>query len=273
MTTGEQKKEADFKKIWLYLSPLYVLGLVVFGVWMFRGDAEESAPPQKGHGNPFASASTAAADARKGVSIADADKQSQVPQVALQPSQSSMMVYYSSFQVVASSSPKEEIPQDHPAMSKIKKTLLSGGQTFSSMALKVVTGNKTLAKVFFNNDLVAKIALRNLGGVGALRNKDTVVDYINTNPEAQKLLSSQALQSIAGDKELLDIVVNSKVMDKLMDNPAIASACGDSDSLQRVVMSNPALVTVLTNPNFVSSLSSNPKTAGLASRMEKVTAN
>lgn len=273
MTTGEQKKEADFKKIWLYLSPLYVLGLVVFGVWMFRGDSEETAPVQK-HGNPFASSSTAAADARKGVSIADVGKQSQVPQVALQPNQSSMMVYYSSFQVVASSSSaREEIPQDHPAMSKIKKTLLSGGQTFSSMALKVVTGNKTLARVFFNNDLVAKIALRNLGGVGALKNKDTVVDYINTNSEAQKLLSSQALQSIAGDKELLDIVVNSKVMDKLMDNPAIASACGDSDSLQRVVMSNPALVTVLTNPNFVSSLSSNPKTAGLASRMEKVTAN
>lgn len=272
MTNSEDKKESDFKKVWLYLSPLYILGLVVFGVWMFRGDPEEASLPKK-NSNPFATPSTAAADSRKGVDIADAHKQTQVPQVALQPNQSSMMVYYSSVtQVVVSRPAQEEIPQNHPAMPKIKKALTSG-TTLSSMALKVVAGNKTLARVFFNNDFVVKIALRNLKGVGALEDKDSMVDYLNTNSEAQKVLSSKAMQAITGDQEMLDIVVNSKLMDKLMDNPAISTACGDPDSIQKVVMNNPALLTVLSNPTFVKSLSSNPKTAGLATGMQKATSN
>jgi hypothetical protein len=120
--------------------------------------------------------------------------------------------------------------------------------------------------------------------VGALMNNSWIVKGFMGRATVQSALGSpQGLQNLLGDTQRVNNFLNNSVVQAALSNPAVVNAFASSDmakailaspavqgmmanpsALSNLIATNPQAAQLMANPNVMSALMNNPQTAGLA---------
>lgn len=134
-------------------------------------------------------------------------------------------------------------------------TKLSGKLLDNPKALTALFNNEYVVKGFMSRDTVKQ----------ATASKASLAAYLSNPANVSKFMSKAPVQEGLKRPELLKMMAGTKMVSQMMDTPGGKALSQDPMALAQVVGSNPALVSLMTDPAVLSALMSNPKTAVLAS--------
>lgn len=134
-------------------------------------------------------------------------------------------------------------------------TKLSGKLLDNPKAMTALFNNEYVVKGFMSRDTVKQ----------ATASKASLAAYLSNPANVSKFMSKAPVQEGLKRPELLKLMAGTKMVSQMMDTPGGKALSQDPEALAQVVASNPALVSLLTDPAVLAALMSNPKTAVLAS--------
>lgn len=121
-------------------------------------------------------------------------------------------------------------------------------------ALRYLLNNKTLVDAYFSRDLVKK----NCSSGSAL--KSYLMDSSNPHGVSEEL---GIARSMLRNPEAASAALGSEFGKRLMDCPAVGAVAKDPGSAMVIVGSNPALMSMLSDPNASKVMNANPNAASL----------
>ncbi|OIO01867.1 MAG: hypothetical protein COX65_00955 [Elusimicrobia bacterium CG_4_10_14_0_2_um_filter_56_8] len=134
------------------------------------------------------------------------------------------------------------------ALSKAAEKLLNNPR-----AVGALLNNDYIVKGFMSRDTVKKATASSSSLAAYLKNPKNLSDFMN----------KPAVQGGMNSNELVNTLASSKLTLALMDTPGGRALLKDPNAIGEILQANPDLVGVLTNPNVLSALTQNPRTAAI----------
>lgn len=120
----------------------------------------------------------------------------------------------------------------------------------------------------FNNEYVVKGFMSRDTVKNATANKTALADYLKNPANLSRFMAKAPVQEGLNRPDLVNAVAGSKLIGTMLDTPGGKALLQDPPALAEVIKANPDLGRVLANPNIISALMSNPRTAGVVGQID-----
>jgi hypothetical protein len=101
----------------------------------------------------------------------------------------------------------------------------------------------------------------------ALGSKEGLQNYLSNGKNVSNFLGNPVVQAAMNNPSVVAAFASSGMANAILASPAVKSMLEDPQSVTTMMATNPELMQVLSNPNVMNALVSNPQTAGLAASL------
>jgi hypothetical protein len=136
-------------------------------------------------------------------------------------------------------------------------TKAAGGLLKDPKAMSALFNNDHAIKGFMSRDTVK----------AATASEASLAAYLKDPANLSKFMAKGPVQAGINDQRLVGAVASSKLAAALMDTPGGKALLADPAAIAGVLKDNPALLDALLNPNVLTAMAQNPKTAGVVSQL------
>ncbi len=282
----EQKKSGW--KIWVYLTPVYIILAIPLVKWTMRinsGDVDLSKDEYSAFNAQDGEVKKAdTADYDPGLRdvgytvryrSGDDQEESPAPQAGERQPQArpagQQPQQQARAQAQAQPQPRQQ-PQQQAAQAgtpEQNKTNQSYGSRkgYLTLAVGKLMNNPKAVKAMMNNDWIVKGFMARSTVKDATASPQALKNYLQTSPTVTAFLSNGIVQAAMNNPEIATAFASSEMASALLSTPGVQGLLEDPEAVQSLVNNNPQAMQLLTNPNVMNALASNPKTAGLLGGM------
>ncbi|HAF95123.1 MAG: hypothetical protein A2X34_08580 [Elusimicrobia bacterium GWC2_51_8] len=260
----EQETKRSGWKIWLYLTPVYILLAIPLVRWTIKvdsGDVNISKDEENIFSSPEGEIKTSAAVytpelADTGFSLNY--RSSHGPDA--KPLERKNTAGYR--QPAPRNAAQEQAQRASGAM-KGYLTYAVGKTINNPKAVSAIFNNPFVVEGFMSRDTV-KAALGSTQGLrSCLLNTSVVSNFLKTS----------VVKAALADPQILNAVAASSLVSAMLNSTAVRDLMKDPDSMDGILASNPQITRLLKEPNVKNALTNTPQTAGVARKLRLDAAN
>lgn len=281
---GEQKKSGW--KIWLYLTPVYVLVAVPLIKWTLKVNSSDVALSKDEYGAFNAAEGEVKKIAHKNYDPGLSDvgyavryrSGGGVGEGAVKPAGKGPEAAAKAAATAASKNP-QPAPGQYRTYSA-NQTALESGDTanktqmgfgsrkgYLTYAVGAAMNNPKAVGAIFNNSWVVKGFMGRDTVKAALGSPQGLQNYLGNSKNVGNFLNNSVVQAAINNPSVVNAFASSGMANAILASPAVQGLMQNPETLTATLMGNQQLMQLLNNPNVMNALMNNPRTAGLAAAL------
>jgi hypothetical protein len=127
--------------------------------------------------------------------------------------------------------------------------------------------NPKAVSALMNNSWVVKGFLGRDTTKNALGSEKGLQNYLSNPKNVSNFLGNPVVQAAMQNPAVVNAFASSAMATAMINSPAVQSMLQNPESVSKMMMSNPEMMQALMNPNVMGALMNNPQTAGLAASL------
>ncbi len=145
---------------------------------------------------------------------------------------------------------------------KKQRSFGAARDAISNFVAKSLDNPKAVAALL-NNQYVVDGFMSRATVKAATASPKALSNYLKNPANLSKFMSKAAVKNGVNDGAMVDAVASSKLVGAMLETPGGRGLLDDPQALADIFMANPALASAISNPNILTALMNNPRTAGL----------
>lgn len=138
---------------------------------------------------------------------------------------------------------------------------------YLTYAVGKAMNNPKAVSALMNNSWVVKGFLGRDTTKNALGSEKGLQNYLNNPKNVSNFLGNPVVQAAMQNPAVVNAFASSAMATAMLNSPAVQSMLQNPEAISKMMMSNPEMMQALTNPNVMGALMNNPQTAGLAASL------
>jgi len=138
---------------------------------------------------------------------------------------------------------------------------------YLTYAVGKAMNNPKAVAALMNNSWVVKGFLARDTTKNALGSEKGLQNYLANPKNVSNFLGNPVVQAAMQNPAVVNAFASSAMATAMLNSPAVQSMLQNPQAVTQMMMSNPEMMQALMNPNVMNALSSNPQTAGLAASL------
>ena len=277
----DQEKEKSGWKIWLYLTPVYILIAIPLLKWTMKvnsGDVglskEEETVFNSSEGEIKKNTTVYTPElADTGYSLHyrtgnasdpqnnSAQKEADDPK-PLEPAKNQRSAAKPRERKTAAGY-QQAASQPRNAMKEQEQKSFGFTKGYLTYAVGQTMNNPKAVSALFNNSFVVGGFMSRGTVKSALGSAQGLQNYLSNATVVNNFLGNSVVKAALGNPQVINAVASSSLASAIINSPAMQDMLKNPDSLNNILSANPQIATLMANPNVANALMNNPETAGV----------
>lgn len=138
---------------------------------------------------------------------------------------------------------------------------------YLTYAVGKAMNNPKAVAALMNNSWVVKGFLGRDTTKNALGSEKGLQNYLSNPKNVSNFLGNPVVQAAMQNPAVVNAFASSAMATAMLNSPAVQSMLQNPEAVSKMMMSNPEMMQALMNPNVMGALANNPQTAGLAASL------